>query len=1226
MVEGNTTRYPMKKVGSAADAHLSDSMRGKTESFPSALNSSLSKRNRNSSNAAGIAGGNLTAVLPRITAIGGGGGETGSQRTAAWAVQADDRGVGGDEAKIGVGTTIPSTKASGHRNSAFRMVEGSRSVDEGLRRLSKLDLAKRGSIISTLSAPFPGVSSTKTRPRRTFLLYFLGLLGLSGLAGLIAWIYSGDYVLLLVLGGLGCMGFFGRLALAHEDIMTSKGASADIFTRHGEHFGTRFLPMFRFNSRVIRSWHIILIVCTLWTFFWIPLSFAFDAKRTRGYYDEIYRFDFFIDWIFFAVPFIRMRTSVCDVAHGKEWLGPMSKIFHMALRDKTFYLDLLSNVPTVCIFVNPESMTGYGPNVRWAPPLKLLRGYRLLFIPSSHLEAEYNISVHLSRIFVWVIVVTHMMACYWFWIATIAGSLAYHFEFNHMPLTEFGCELNSQGSKYLTKINGYYPGATMDEGCLPENIAEKYTVTSLYSFAFREGSYVFLGRVRPAFCHTEMMLFGLWGPVGGLLLAYISAQTTVLLQRIDAVARKHHEHMTFIRGAMKSLRLPKDLTERIESYHHFLAIHHDLNSYSSIFQGLSMQLFTELKSHIYNGLFENAPFFQNATSEFINYIVLALEEITCCPADLIVTQGEIGHEMYWILRGRCEVVESLRVVAHLQENQFFGEIALLADTPRLCTVRATTYCLLAMISRERFLPIIEEFPEQKEFMVRRLQGYKMSNGTEEVSSVRSSLANSKRESLAAGYEDAQKNTRPISPDSSRKSSKSNPKSKHGKHADALPEVDKTVVDASSVTEQQGDTNVPKGDDDVSKCAPKVNHNKRKMSQSSISSTMSHNLLGNSVAARRTVGGGAYNNRHTAVHLRGGSMRVSKCAGGTFGDKRQSILEATIENEVRRLEIEALQERSVFTNIRCLSPTVEEGDGKSGNAAAGRHTAMHSLNAAVRHSAHPVQAVQRTTLTGMGITALGHLLHRQTHYDDNVGTRGGISFPPDKQRMSMSTYKRLSNLLIPPITVFPARRRTSLSGKCDLSSRSDLTTASCGSTACVPKTIGTREKNNYNLLRDIKDRLETLESTTDEISMRLDGLETTVSDGFERLTALLNECMGKKFTFTSNFLERESARLNQVFEEPSSPDANNSGPEPDSLSFHSGLFSSTVQESPNEDDDDGYDDQLEELYQGRTSSVDLDMERMEDLLRMDLLSQEEEERKRMTIDATSSGGLFVNLLP
>lgn len=90
----------------------------------------------------------------------------------------------------------------------------------------------------------------------------------------------------------------------------------------------------------------------------------------------------------------------------------------------------------------------------------------------------------------------------------------------------------------------------------------------------------------------------------------------------------------------------------------------------------------------------------------------------------MVRQGDIGNEMYFILRGKCEVMgNQLEVVHTLRENSYFGEIALLVQMPRLATVRASTYVLLSLITRDRFIPIIDEFPEQRKKITSRVQGY-----------------------------------------------------------------------------------------------------------------------------------------------------------------------------------------------------------------------------------------------------------------------------------------------------------------------------------------------------------------------------------------------------------------------------------------------------------------------------------------------------------------------
>ena len=91
------------------------------------------------------------------------------------------------------------------------------------------------------------------------------------------------------------------------------------------------------------------------------------------------------------------------------------------------------------------------------------------------------------------------------------------------------------------------------------------------------------------------------------------------------------------------------------------------------------------------------------------------------PADrLIVHQGDPGSRFYIIVRGTAAVerVESEgaspRVLAILQDGDFFGEIALLKDSPRTATVRAIQPCLCVSLSRQTFRTLLGKHPQVHE--------------------------------------------------------------------------------------------------------------------------------------------------------------------------------------------------------------------------------------------------------------------------------------------------------------------------------------------------------------------------------------------------------------------------------------------------------------------------------------------------------------------------------
>ena len=103
-------------------------------------------------------------------------------------------------------------------------------------------------------------------------------------------------------------------------------------------------------------------------------------------------------------------------------------------------------------------------------------------------------------------------------------------------------------------------------------------------------------------------------------------------------------------------------------------------------------------------LCKKVPFFTDAPTSDVAQIVARLKPVTVAPGDDIIRQGETGSIMYFIARG---VVRVLRredsgedsELATLFAGDFFGEIAILRDEPRIATCRAATACALYELSR-----------------------------------------------------------------------------------------------------------------------------------------------------------------------------------------------------------------------------------------------------------------------------------------------------------------------------------------------------------------------------------------------------------------------------------------------------------------------------------------------------------------------------------------------
>jgi len=78
--------------------------------------------------------------------------------------------------------------------------------------------------------------------------------------------------------------------------------------------------------------------------------------------------------------------------------------------------------------------------------------------------------------------------------------------------------------------------------------------------------------------------------------------------------------------------------------------------------------------------------------------------------DVVFKEGDDGHEMYGIIEGRIELKTSHKVVATLEADDVFGEMAVVDRSPRMATAVALTDTVLAVIDEKRFLFLVHETP------------------------------------------------------------------------------------------------------------------------------------------------------------------------------------------------------------------------------------------------------------------------------------------------------------------------------------------------------------------------------------------------------------------------------------------------------------------------------------------------------------------------------------
>ena len=164
---------------------------------------------------------------------------------------------------------------------------------------------------------------------------------------------------------------------------------------------------------------------------------------------------------------------------------------------------------------------------------------------------------------------------------------------------------------------------------------------------------------------------------------------------------------------MKHRSIPQTLQKRVVAYFNYLWESGMGQDEFTVLNELPPSLRLELTLHLNRRIIQKVPLFAGASDAFFRELVSGLRPLIMTPGDAIIRRGEIGEEMFFINRGKIEVLgpDEHEVVATLSDGDFFGELALLSSRPRNATIRAVDYCELYSLGKKTFDRVLEAFPE-----------------------------------------------------------------------------------------------------------------------------------------------------------------------------------------------------------------------------------------------------------------------------------------------------------------------------------------------------------------------------------------------------------------------------------------------------------------------------------------------------------------------------------
>ena len=218
---------------------------------------------------------------------------------------------------------------------------------------------------------------------------------------------------------------------------------------------------------------------------------------------------------------------------------------------------------------------------------------------------------------------------------------------------------------------------------------------------------------KPAF----MILVVIIGSISTLALAILHSVLSIIFHDdepspSELFASTIKKFSVFFQG-----QVPKIIRSRFEAFAKF-------NSCLEYFYGET--IIKDIYKHVPNNIVHNliyekfrkklkkVPFLKDEQQPImLKRFALSLKPEIYLPGDYLIYKDDLGHEMYFIDIGVVDIIspDNTKTIKSLRKGDFVGEMALINNSPRICSVVARTLCLVYVLTKHDFYSILSTFPE-----------------------------------------------------------------------------------------------------------------------------------------------------------------------------------------------------------------------------------------------------------------------------------------------------------------------------------------------------------------------------------------------------------------------------------------------------------------------------------------------------------------------------------
>ena len=437
------------------------------------------------------------------------------------------------------------------------------------------------------------------------------------------------------------------------------------------------------HARVTWEWFVTIL--SVYSVISVPMVIAFPAVNTPAALELVF------DLVFFVDLFICARTTYVD-SEGTE-ITEAAKIRSHYLNG-WFKVDFPAAMPLDIIFGGVVSKATFAHDILIIN--RLLRFARIVKKFDDFVDSNSGRIVFLMSMF---LTIAHFMGSLFFWIGRSQ-------------------ELSVTGGRWI------------DGDIRLENEPFHFQyITSVY-WALTTVGTVGYGDVT-ASSDLERFFTIICMFLGALIYAIIFGTLTTVIQNLDRSKNRYKEKVSVINDFVQSNELPAFIGQRLRAYLDASWNMRKRMAMSEVLDGVPEIVSAEIMMFMFSDLIRKVPIFATADRRFLERVVRCFRAQTYLEGDLLIREGDIGRELFFILKGSCDIVkfegsgndtlatvtpdQILKMSKYLAERgpgSFVGEAALLSGAPRGATVVCKTTELTAMyLLKGDFDAVVADFPD-----------------------------------------------------------------------------------------------------------------------------------------------------------------------------------------------------------------------------------------------------------------------------------------------------------------------------------------------------------------------------------------------------------------------------------------------------------------------------------------------------------------------------------